>query len=94
MAAPQPTFAGLAATISENAQVLDGYLASSDRIPRPTLGPDSPLMFPAPPEDTEIHDARSKLLEALRELQLLALGPIQGLFRTVTYVITNRLLLY
>lgn len=83
---PPPSFTGLAAMISENAAILDGYLSSSDKIPKPSLGPDSPPFFPAPPQAAEIHGAREKLLEGARLLQLLALGPVQGLFRILVQI--------
>lgn len=84
--AAQPTFDGLAAVISENAKVLESFLASSPQIPRPSLKADSPPMFPAPPEAAEVHEAKMKLIEATRELQQLALGPIGSLFRTLTHM--------
>ena len=85
-ASSNPTFTGLAALISDSAKILERYLASSDQIPRPTLGPDSPPGFPAPPEAAEIHGAREQLLEAIRLLQMLALGPAQALFFKLTHV--------
>lgn len=76
-----PSFTGLASIISENAQVIEKFLSSSDDIPQPSLGADSSHFFPAPPQATEVNAAREELLDAVRLLQMLALGPVEGLLR-------------
>ncbi|KAF2848078.1 S-adenosyl-L-methionine-dependent methyltransferase [Plenodomus tracheiphilus IPT5] len=79
--AETPSFNGLASIISENAQVIEQYLSSSDQIPKPTLDPNGPHHFPAPPDAFKIQMARENLLDAVRRLQLLALGPVEALFQ-------------
>lgn len=79
--AESSSFNGLASIISKNADVIENYLSSSEKIPKPTLGPDGPHHFPVPPDTFEIQLAREKLLDAVRRLQLLALGPVEALFQ-------------
>lgn len=75
------SFTGLASVIAENSKIIDQYLSSSDNIPQPTLGPDGPHHFPAPPDALEVKMARESLLDAVNKLQLLALGPVEALLQ-------------
>ncbi|KAI9765801.1 MAG: hypothetical protein M1840_007083 [Geoglossum simile] len=80
MAAPTPSFAELASTVSENAHILENYLASADGIPRPTFAPGGPLGFPAPPNAVDVHLARETLIDSAVKILRLALGPVETLF--------------
>lgn len=82
MAEFNPTLKVLAETISQTAKAITSYLDAHD-IPTPSFAEDSPTDYPSVPE---VQGPRLKLIEALSDMMLLAMGPTDFCFMKPIYV--------
>jgi hypothetical protein len=78
MAEKVPSLKDLAISISENATIIEDFLAANDR-PHLSFAATGDQMLPMGPEYEHIQDARVTLIGKAKLLLDLALGPIDGI---------------